>query len=73
MDLQRKIYNFILEYWKLVKKYTPPPKQTDLDAWDAVIDETDALFKKHDDGSKESKFFRQLIVVWLEYVGKYET
>lgn len=73
MDLQKKIYNFILEYWKLVKKYAPPPKQTDLDGWDKVVDESDALFKKYDDGSKESKFFRQLIVVWLEYVGKYET
>ena len=72
MELQKKIYNFILEYWKMVKKYTPPPKQADTKAWDAIVDEADALAKKYDDGTRESKFFRTLIVEWLAYIGKVE-
>lgn len=70
MDLQKKIYNFILEYWKLIKKYTPPPKQDNNAMWDAIVNEATELSKKHEDGSKEAFFFRKLIVDWLEYIGR---
>lgn len=73
MELQKKIYNFILEYWKLVKKYTPPPKQSDNKVWDDIVKEADDLCQKYNDGSKEAVFFRRLVVEWMDYVGRYET
>ena len=70
MDLQKKIYNFILDYWKLVKKYTPRPKDEDITTWEQMIDDVDELSKKYKDGSREYDFFKGLIVLWLRYVGK---
>lgn len=71
MELQKKFYNFILAYWKLIKKYTPPPKQSD-DCWDVLAEEATQLSKQYEDGSKESKLFTKLIVDWLNYLGEYE-
>lgn len=69
MELQKKIYNFILDFWKLIKKYTPRPKQSEQKVWDAITDEVEQLNKKHDDKSPESVMFRKMIIVWLDYIG----
>ena len=69
MELQKKIYNFILDFWKLVKKYTPPPKQEDQKAWDTLVNESTELVHKHETGTREDKFFRELVFVWFDYIG----
>ena len=70
MELQKKIYNFILDYWKLVKSYTPYPKKEDTAAWDKLINDSEAVLKKHSDGSPEDKFFKGLIFAWFDYIGR---
>lgn len=70
MELQKKIYNFILDYWKLIKAYTPKPKDDDIAAWDKLVEDADALHKKYKDDTKEYQFFKGMIVLWLRYVGK---
>ena len=70
MDLQKKIYNFILDYWKLIKKYTPKPKEDDMAAWDRLVEDTDKLYEKYKGDTRESLFFKDLILLWLRYVGK---
>lgn len=72
MDLQKKIYGFILDYWKLIKKWTPRPSEYDIDAWDRLVDDADALHKKYMDNSREYQFFKDLIILWLRYVGKHD-
>ena len=70
MDLQKKIYNFILDYWKLIKAYTPKPDINDTKTWDELVAEAEKMLKKYDDGSKEYKFFKALVFTWFDYMGK---
>lgn len=70
MDLQKKIYNFILDFWKHIKLYTPYPNKDDIPAWDKLTDDSMDLLKKYDDGSKEYRFFKGLMWVWFDYIGK---
>lgn len=67
---KEKIWTFIKEYWDFIKKCYPLPKQTDQDKWDQLVDESQALFKKWDDGKDFGKFVSKVIVAWLEYVGR---
>jgi hypothetical protein len=70
MELQKKIYNFILDYWKLIKAWTPRPDDNDLDKWEKILEDVDKVNKKYMDGSKEYEFFKRLLLTWLEYMGK---
>ena len=73
MDLQKKIYNFILDFWKLIKKYTPRPKQSEQKVWNELTNEAEKLIQKHNDGSPEWVMFKKMMVVWLDYTGgKYD-
>ena len=67
---KEKIWNFVKEYWEFIKKCYPLPKQTDLDAWEKIVDESEYLFKKWDDKDKFGTFVSHVIVAWLEYIGK---
>lgn len=70
MDLQRKLYNFIYEYWKLVKQYTPYPSNENIEAWDKLIEEAGAMLNRYNDGSIEYSFFKGLVFAWFDYIGK---
>lgn len=70
MDLQRKIYNYILDFWKLIKQYTPYPSKDDISAWDKLQDDAGEMLKKYEDGTKEYKFFKSLLFTWFDYIGK---
>lgn len=70
MELQKKIYNFILDYWKLIKAWTPRPDDNDLDKWEKILEDVDKVNKKYMDDSKEYEFFKRLLLTWLEYMGK---
>lgn len=70
MELQKKIYNFILDFWKLVKTYTPPPKQENIPKWDELMAEADDVLKKHKTKTKEDTFFKALMFAWFDYIGK---
>lgn len=69
MDLQKKIYNFILDYWKLIKEYTPRPAE-DSEKWEKILEDVDKLGKKYKDDSREYQFFYQLLFLWLRYMGR---
>lgn len=69
---KEKIWIFIKEYWDFIKKCYPLPKQDDNDGWDKIVNESDELYKKWDDGKNFGKFVRGIIVAWLEYIGKVE-
>lgn len=70
MELQKKIYNFILDFWKLIKFYTPYPKKDDVKAWDKLIADSESVIKKHSTGTAEDKFFKDLVFAWFDYIGK---
>lgn len=70
MELQKKIYNFILDYWKLIKAYTPKPKDDDIATWDKLLEDTENLYKKYKDDTKEYQFFKDLIILFWRYLGK---
>ena len=73
MDLQKKIYNFILDFWKLIKRYTPRPKQEDQKVFAEITDEIEKLNKAHDDKSPEAQMFKKMMVVWMDYLaGKFD-
>ena len=57
MELQKKIYNFILDYWKLIKAYTPKPADDDIDRWDKLVEDAGKLSDKYKDDSREYQFF----------------
>lgn len=67
---KEKIWTFIKEYWDFIKKCYPLPKQEDQEGWDKIVDESDALHKKWEDNDLFGKFVRQVIVAWLEYIGR---
>lgn len=73
MELQKKIYNFILDFWKLVKQYTPRPDKDDIATWDKLTDESTKMLKRYEDGTKEYKFFKSLLFAWFDYIGKEDT
>ncbi len=70
MDLQRKIYSFLDEYWKLIKRYTPQPSNDDIEAWDKLLDEAGAMLNRYNDGSTEYSFLKELMFTWFDYIGK---
>ena len=70
MDLQKKLYGFIYEYWKLVKQYTPHPSNDDIEAWDKLVEEASAMLSRYNDGSIEYSFYKALVFAWFDYVGK---
>lgn len=70
MELQKKIYNYILDFWKLIKQYTPYPNKDDTEAWIKLIKDSEEMLKKHESGTKEDKFFRELLFTWFDYIGK---
>lgn len=72
MELQKKIYNFILDYWKLIKEYTPRPAEDDTERWEKILEDVDALGKKYKDDSREYQFFYQMLFLWLRYMGREE-
>ena len=69
MDLQKKIYNFILDFWKLVKFYTPAPPRDDIAKWDELLDQSLKMIDKHKTGTKEDKLFKDIVFAWHDYVG----
>ena len=70
MELQKKLYGFLYEYWKLVKRYTPYPSNDDIEAWDKLIEEASDMLKQFNDGSREYDYFKALLFTWFDYIGK---
>ena len=65
--MDRVIYGFILEYWKLVKQYSIDlPK--DQNEWDILLKQSEDIYKRHDNGKSEGRFFKRLILDWYDYL-----
>lgn len=67
MEEAKQIYNFILAFWKLVKKYTynPPTKQED---WDKLLSEGEQLKRDHNTDLGSDIFHKAVILAWYDYL-----
>lgn len=66
MELEKQLYNFFLDFWRLVKKYAKQPSSAE--AWDELLRESDELNRKHDRGNAEGRFYKNCILAWYEYL-----
>lgn len=71
-DRIKVIYDFISDFWKIIKKYAELPDNDD--EWEHLIYEAGELDKKYNKagGSPESRLFTRLIVDWMEYLNERE-
>lgn len=67
-DRTIKLYNFIKEFWFLIKMFIEIPPNNDQDAWDYMVDQAGALEKKYRSDDAEGKFVTACVVAWLSYL-----
>lgn len=73
MDERIKIlYDFISDFWKIIKKYAALPNNDD--EWYALINEAEDLNKKYNGtgGSPEGRFVTKCLVEWMSYLNELE-
>lgn len=63
----KQIYDFILAFWRLVKKYTENPPVNE-DDWDRLVEEGEQLRKDHNTDEGADIFHKGVIVSWYEYL-----
>lgn len=66
MDV-KQIYDIILAFWRLVKKYTenPPASQNE---WDCLTDEAEKLRKDRNSSEEADVFIKGMIIAWYDYL-----
>ena len=70
MNIEKQLYSFFLDFWRLVKKYAKQPDTEE--EWENLTTEASALSSKHNNGKAEGRFYRACIVTWLEYMHERE-
>lgn len=67
MEEAKQIYDFILEFWRLVKKYVehPPINQED---WDWLIQEGEQLRRDHNTDEGSDILHKGMILAWYDYL-----
>lgn len=68
--MEKILYDFFFDFWRLVKKYASLPGTGT--EWDNLIDEANALNKKHNKGNAEGRLYNKCIIAWLEYLNERE-
>ena len=68
MDRVMRIYNFIKEFWPLIKKNINVPPDSDEQGWYSLIDQANNLYEKHKSDDPEGRFFKNCILAWLDYL-----
>lgn len=67
MKETKQIYDFILAFWRLVKKYTENPPVND-DDWEGLLQEGEQLRKVHNTSEAADVFVKGLIIAWYDYL-----
>ena len=60
MELEKQLYNFILDFWRLVKKYAKQPSSAE--AWDELLRESDGCTRSTTGETLKGAFIR--IAFW---------
>lgn len=68
MNIEKQLYSFFVDFWRLVKKYATLPDTEE--AWGNLIDEASALNTKHNAGTAEGHFYTACIMAWYEYLSE---
>ena len=68
MDRKTRIFNFIQDYWNIIKKYIDVPDDKEDAAWMVILDESENLNQKYKSEDPEGIFFKDCIVVWMKYL-----
>ena len=63
----RNIYNFINQFWKIIK-HTEIPPQSDREAWDKVLEDATELTIKHQTSDPLDVMFRVWVASYLQYM-----
>ena len=67
MDNLKEINKFINELWKFIKT-TEIPAQNDDEAWEQVIDKTDALVADYKPKTPMNDLFKHWVVEYVDYM-----
>ena len=70
MERTKKLYEFIKEFWLLIKKYIDVPSDKEYAAWMQIIDEAEDLNKKYKGDDPEGLFVKDCIVAWMAYLNR---
>ena len=70
MDRKLKIYNFIKDFWNVIKKYIDVPDNKEDAAWMQIIDEAEDLNQKYKGEDPEGQFVKDCIVAWMAYLNR---
>jgi len=70
MNRTMRLYNFMKEFWLLVKKYVDVPDNKEDAAWMQIIDEAEDLNKKYKGDDAEGQFVKDCIVAWMAYLNR---
>ena len=68
MERKVRIYNFIKEFWNLVKSWIEVPSQSDSEGWEQVLSDSEKLKPYYSEDNAEGRFFRKMVVDWMEYL-----
>ena len=63
----KQIYDFILAFWRLVKKYTEHPPAS-IEDWDRLTDDAETLRKDHNTDEGMNIFHKGIILAWLDHL-----
>ena len=70
MNLERQLYSFFVDFWRLVKKYAKQPA-TD-NEWDNLLEEAETLYCRYNTGTAEGFLYKGCVMAWLNYLNKRE-
>ena len=67
MDNLKTIYNFINKLWKFIK-HTEIPQQSDIEAWDAVVEQASELTREYWTSDPLHRLLRTWTMATLDYM-----
>ena len=68
MDRKLKIYNFIKDFWNIIKKYIDVPADKEDAAWMTILNESEDLSWKYKSKDPEGIFIKDCITAWMKYL-----
>lgn len=67
-DRTIKLYNFIKDFWYLIKLFIEIPPNDDQESWGDMIAQASRLNKQYSSDDAEGQFIRDCIQAWLNYL-----
>ena len=63
----KEINGLINKLWKFIKEHDIPP-QCDIEAWDAIMADSEKMKDDYSGTTPKNRLFRQWLVAYLEYM-----